>query len=223
MSMVFLAFVSLVAPAHAAPPPTTLNFQGRLMDSTGALLPDGEYNMQFRIFSGPSGGSALWTETRQTTNRVEVTNGLFAVQLGSVTSLDPAVFAATDLYFEITMPTPGTATCDTNGCASWESPMSPRNKLATSAYAFNAATLNGYSHTDFAAASGSTNYIQNTTSPQTANFNITGNGTIGTNLTVSGTMASGVLTVTNGATIGDTLAVTGATTLTSTLDVSGAE
>lgn len=32
-------------------------------------------------------------------------------------------------------------------------------------------------------------YIQNTTSPQTANFNITGNGTIGTNLSVSGNFA----------------------------------
>jgi len=41
----------------------------------------------------------------------------------------------------------------------------------------------------YASASGANgNYIQNTTSPQTANFNITGNGTIGTNATVGGSL-----------------------------------
>jgi hypothetical protein len=38
--------------------------------------------------------------------------------------------------------------------------------------------------------SGSTNYINNTTTQQTANFNISGSGTIGTDLTVSGLTAS---------------------------------
>ena len=125
-------------------------------------------------------GSALWSETRQTSSRVQVTNGLFTVQLGEVTPLPASLFNTTNLYFQITMPTPATATCNTTACASWESPMTPRNKLATSAYAFNAATLNGYSHTDFATATGGTGYIQNTTTPQTADFNITGAGTANT-------------------------------------------
>lgn len=174
-----------------------MNFQGRLLDSSGAIRPDGQYNMQFRIFSVASGGTALWTETRQTTSRVQVTNGLFTVQLGQVTPLPASLFNATDLFFEITMATPATATCTTAGCQTWESPMTPRNKLATSAFAFNAATLNGKSDTDFAAASGSANYIQNGTSPQTANLNITGAGTFGGNLTVSSGSHSTTIRSTN--------------------------
>lgn len=150
-------------------------------------MADGSYNMQFRIYGAASGGTALWTETRETSNRVQVTNGLFSVQLGQVNPLSASLFDATNLYFEITMATPGTATCATASCATWESPMTPRNKLATSAYAFNAAMLNGKTAADFATASGSANYIQNTTSPQTASFNVTGSGAVGTTMTVGST------------------------------------
>lgn len=55
-----------------------MNFQGRLTDSTGAIMPDGLYNMQFRLYTVASGGTATWSETRQTTSRVQVTNGLFS-------------------------------------------------------------------------------------------------------------------------------------------------
>jgi hypothetical protein len=58
--------------------------------------------------------------------------------------------------------------------------MSPRHQLATSAYAYNAETLDGLDSSAFAAATGGSGYIQNTGSPQTANFNITGTGTAAT-------------------------------------------
>ena len=195
----------LAAPASAAP--TTMNFQGRLADTSGNIMPDGLYNMQFRLFTVSTGGTATWTETRETTNRVQVTNGLFSTQLGAVTPITASLFSGNDVYFEITMPTPGTATCGTASCASWESPMTPRQKMATSAYAFqaeNANTLDGLDSTAFAAATGSANYIQNTTSPQTGDFNITGTGTAATlqattldratagTLTIGGTNATGI-------------------------------
>lgn len=55
--------------------PATLNFQARLLNSSGSLVPDGIYNVEFKIFnastsSGSSQGSCtgdancLWTETR---------------------------------------------------------------------------------------------------------------------------------------------------------------
>ena len=172
--------------AEAATPPSTMNFQGRLKNSSDQVVADGLYNMQFRIYDASTGGTLVWSETRQTTSRVQVTNGLFSVQLGQVTPLTASIFNATNLFFEITMATPATANCSTAGCAAWESPMTPRNKLATSAYAFNAATLNGKSDTDFAAASGSANYLHNTTSPQTASFSVSGSGAVGTTLTVGG-------------------------------------
>lgn len=184
ISTIALFVCLLIISPTASATPSTMNFQGRLTSPSGNIVVDGQYNMRFSIYSTSSGGTALWTETRQTTSRVPVTNGLFSVQLGAVNPLVPELFNNTDLYFEITMATPGTATCPTAGCAAWESPMSPRNKLATSAYAFNSARLNGKSDTDFAAASGSSSYIQNTTSPQTANFNVTGNGRVGGTFTL---------------------------------------
>ena len=60
------------------------------------------------------------------------------------------------------------------------------------------------------------NAVLNQTTPQSANFNITGNGTVG------GTTTTGTLAVTNGATVGSTLGVGGNTTVGGTLAVSGA-
>ncbi len=141
--------------------PTTMNFQGRLLDSSGVARPDGLYNMQFRLYTVSSGGTAVWTETRETTNRVQVTGGLFSTRLGAVTPIPASLFASGNLFFEITMATPATATCSTAACAAWEAAMTPRHTLATSAYAMNAETLDGLDSSSFAAASGSTNYIQN--------------------------------------------------------------
>ena len=183
----------------AAPPPNTMNFQGRLTTPSGSVVTDGLYNMQFRVFSSASGGTALWSETRQAASRVQVTNGLFSAQLGEVTPLSASMFSAADLYFEITMATPATANCATAGCAAWESPMTPRSKLATSAYAFNAASLNGQTAGDFAAATGGSGYIQNQSAvAQAASFNINGTGRVGGAFTAAGTSTfTGAMTANN--------------------------
>jgi hypothetical protein len=121
-----------------------MNFQGRLANASGTAMPDGLYNMKFRIFDAASGGTQQWTETRETTNRVQVTNGMFSTQLGDVTGLPVSIFTTQNLYFEIEMPSVATATCSTASCASYtEGPMTPRNKLGSSAYAFNADTIDG--------------------------------------------------------------------------------
>ena len=158
-----------------------MNFQGRLTNASGNPLANGTYNMKFRIMDAPTGGSVLWTEQRanSATTGVTVTNGIFSVQLGDVTALAPSLFnGAGPLYFEVELPTPATATCTGASCEVYtEGAMTPRNKLGSSAYAFNSDTLDGLDSTAFAAATGSANYIQNGSSPQTANFNVTGTGT----------------------------------------------
>lgn len=123
----------------AVAPPTLMNFQGRLTNSAGNVVANGSYNMIFRIYDAASGGTLLWTETRETTDRVTVTNGLFSVKLGEVTPLSASTFSSNStLYFEIQLANPATATCSTAGCATYEAAMTPRSQLATSAYAFNA-------------------------------------------------------------------------------------
>lgn len=124
--------------------PYKLNFQGRLTDNAGNIRPDGLYNMQFKIYDASTAGTLLWSETRETTARVQVTNGLFSTQLGDVTSLPPSIFNnPSPRHFEITLATPATATCSTAACATWESPMTPRQTLASAAYAMNADTIDG--------------------------------------------------------------------------------
>lgn len=132
--------------------PTKINFQGRLTDSSGNIVANGSYNVKFLLYTVSSGGTSVWNETREnngTDTRVVVTNGLFSVQLGDATSIPASLFSSGNLYLEIVMATPATATCSTAGCASWESAMSPRNPLATSAYAFNAETLDGIDSSAF--------------------------------------------------------------------------
>ena len=137
---------SLLAPSASAAQtiPYKMNFQGRLTDTTGQPVANGSYNMKFRIFDASSGGSEQWSETRETTNRITVTNGLFSTQLGDVTPLPVGIFTTQNLYFEIELPTPATATCSTASCASFtEGAMTPRSKLGSSPYAFNADTIDG--------------------------------------------------------------------------------
>jgi len=43
--------------------PETINFQGRLRGSAGQLV-TGTYNMTFRIYDAPSGGTPLWEESQ---------------------------------------------------------------------------------------------------------------------------------------------------------------
>ena len=129
--------------------PTLMNFQGRLTDSAGNIKADGTYNMRFRIYNASTSGTLLWSEDRlvASSQGVTVTNGLFSVQLGSVTSLPASVFTAANTYFEIELPTPATAT---SSSPSWaEGPMS-RSQISTSAYAYNAETLDGLDSSTFA-------------------------------------------------------------------------
>lgn len=213
ISLLLVCFAFFSNSATAAIP-STMNFQGRLTDSTGTIMPDGLYNMQFKLYDASSAGTLLWSETRQMNGsdyRVQVTNGLFSTQLGQQTALPASIFTNTNIYFEITMANPATATCNTTACQTWESPMTARQKLATSAYAFNSDTLDGLDSTAFATATGSANYIQNTTTPQTANFSITGTGRVDTVLqapsiqrNTNGTLLVGTTATTTGLTLGST-------------------
>jgi hypothetical protein len=128
--------------------PYMVNFQGRLTDTTGVAMPDGQYNVKFRLYDAASGGTVLWSEDRTMTTtdtRITLTNGLFSVQLGTVSALSPTLFnSSSPRYLEVELPTPASAACATNGCAVFtEGPMTPRNVLSSAAYAFNSDTLDG--------------------------------------------------------------------------------
>jgi hypothetical protein len=60
--------------------PTTISFQGKVVNSNGTNVTDGNYTFVFKLYNVATGGTALWTETDTT---VAVTSGVFQVNLGA--------------------------------------------------------------------------------------------------------------------------------------------
>ena len=63
--------------------PQTINYQGVLKDASGNIVTNGDYNLTFKLYETETGGSPLWTETKL----LNVVNGIFSTQLGSVTPI----------------------------------------------------------------------------------------------------------------------------------------
>lgn len=169
-----------VPAAHAAQTtPYKMTFQGRLTDKAGNVLPNGLYNIKFRLMSASSGGTNLWQADRVYTgsgtgdHRVQVTNGLFSVQLGDTATgvgdpaLSPNLFNTQTnaaVYLEIELPTPATATCATVSCASFtELAMTPRQLLAATPYAMNADMIDGIDGASLAQLTASQSFTGNKT------------------------------------------------------------
>jgi hypothetical protein len=83
-----LAILSvLLAGSALAQVPQTMSYQGVLTDNLGAVVPDGFYDLTFRVYNVPVAGSALWTEAHTGVNHVQVSKGGFSVILGSLSAL----------------------------------------------------------------------------------------------------------------------------------------
>jgi len=67
----------------------TFSIQGVLRDPLGRTVEDGNYNLVFRIYEVDAGGSSIWEESQ---GSVIVSNGVFGVELGIVSSLDEVPF-----------------------------------------------------------------------------------------------------------------------------------
>ena len=130
-----------------------LNYQARLLDNTGAVVSDGTYNIEFKIYqdgtgcvsggSSPCGGTLKWTETRTNANKVTVKNGYFSVQLGSVTAFGASVDWNQDALW-LSVNIGGIAVSPT-----WDGEMTPFRRLSATPYALNAKQLGGLSASQF--------------------------------------------------------------------------
>ncbi len=176
------------SPTATAANPTTMSFQGKVVNANGTNVTDGTYSFLFKFYTVGSGGSAVWTETQSS---VTVTAGVFQVNLGSSCSFfvanacnnnTPIDFNANpNLYLGITF----------NSDPAGE--MNPRVQLQSVPFAYqadNASKLGGLA---------ASNYVQLSPGIQQSGF-ITVNG--------SGTFGNGLAVTTGGASIGGTLAVT---------------
>jgi trimeric autotransporter adhesin len=137
----FLFVLIMCGGARALPVSAAINqqidFYGTLQNESGVNL-TGTYDIVFRYYDAPSGGTLLGTDTHTVANgnAVDVRNGKFAVVLGSGTgnSLAGIDFNSPTIYVGLTIGS--------------DSEMVPRERLAAAPYAFNADELDGYQATD---------------------------------------------------------------------------
>jgi hypothetical protein len=161
----FVVIAGVVSNNHPAAAATginaQMNFQGRLLNAQGATVPDGFYNVQFKIYqdgdgqsvgdtTGSPAGTLKWTETYLNNNSqgVLVKNGFLSVQLGSITSLSSINFNQDTLW--LSMNIAGTnATCASFAACSPDGEMTPMKRLSANAYAINSQQLGGLSSSQF--------------------------------------------------------------------------
>ncbi|MBI2419226.1 MAG: hypothetical protein HYV28_15260 [Ignavibacteriales bacterium] len=187
--------------------PSTLSMQGVLRDATGAAVADGNYAMTFKIYSTPTGGVSLWSETQ---SAVMVQNGVYNAQLGSVTPFGSLAF---NQQYWI-------------GITTGNIEMSPRVTLTAAPYAMGfrgssnvfggsgnvgigtlepatKLTVSGGVQADTLTSNGNINGV----TLNSTTINNTGNSTIGGNQTVTGTGTFGNATISGNATINGTATI----------------
>ncbi len=98
--------------------PHMINYQGMLTDDVGTPL-DGTYILSFKIYGSESGDDSLWWEHH---TGVTVSDGLFSVMLGSISSLSYSVFNDTIRYLGISV--------------DYGTELTPRTRLVSVPYAY---------------------------------------------------------------------------------------
>lgn len=148
---------------------SVFTYQGKLND--GGVAANGSYDMQFRLFDAVSAGNQVGSTL--TISNVQATAGIFS------TSLDFSAVAfssGAERFLEISISPAGQNNFTV---------LAPRQRLTSAPYsiqAANAANLGGVAANQYVLTNDprldGSNYIQNTTAPQTGvNFNIGGTGT----------------------------------------------
>ncbi len=122
--LVALALIASLVSAAGADVPELLSYQGVLTDGAGVALPDGPYNVTFRLYDVEVGGSAIWSEA----HLVTVSKGIFSANLGWTQVLSALDF---DLPYYLGVSVEGGAE------------LAPRTLLTDAAYAMNARMVKG--------------------------------------------------------------------------------
>lgn len=167
---VTIAIFALLTCAYVSPSPASaaaginrqINFQGRLLNSNGATVPDGFYNIQFKIYqdgdglsvgntTGSPAGTLMWTESHLNANSqgVTVKNGFLSVQLGSINAFANQIDWNQDTIW-LSMNIGNTnASCTPFSSCSPDGEMVPMKRMTATPYALNSGLLNGLTSSNF--------------------------------------------------------------------------
>ncbi len=139
-----------------------LNFQGRLYNAQGATVPDGYYNIQFKIYQDGDGQTAgnttgspvgvlKWTEDHLNNNSqgIQIKNGFLSVDLGSITAFGSSIdWNQSTLYLSVNIAGTG-ATCTPFASCSPDGEMIPMKRLSSTPYSLNSGMLGGLASSQF--------------------------------------------------------------------------
>jgi hypothetical protein len=203
------ALFAASAPAQAAAGINQeMNFQGRLLNNQGAIVPDGYYNIEFKIYqdgdglstgdsTGSPAGTLLWTEDYVDNNAnagVQVVNGYMSVQLGSICAFGGGScqghtnagvnWNSDTLWLSMNIAGSNNACTSFNGAScTADGEMTPMKRLSANAYAMNA--LSSINSQELGGVS-SGNFVQFATN--TLQTNSTTNNSIYINNTSTGNL-----------------------------------
>lgn len=169
--LAFCACLALASALCEAVIPQTINYQGNLTTAAGTPV-SGPVMMTFRIYNAATGGSAIYAETQPS---VGVANGSFNAVIGAVTPL--ALAFDVPYWLSVAINT--------------DAEMSPRQPMASSAYAFRAAMLDSTATISGAQVSGSVASADFASSANIATQAMQAYGLLGG---LSGSQVSGALT-----------------------------
>jgi hypothetical protein len=165
--------IYLISTSAAWGQTSVFTYQGKLND--GVSPANGSYDVQFKLFDTATVGTGAQQGVTIKNPSVVVSSGVFAVQL----DFGSAVFSGPPRYLEIAVRAAGSPNAYTV--------LGPRSQVSSAPYSLrslNSSVADTLSSACVGCVSGtqigggSSNYIQNTTSPQAAsNFNISGTGT----------------------------------------------
>lgn len=154
---VFASVFQPATPVSALTNPT-VNFQGRLLNAQGAVVPDGFYNIQFKIYQdgtgtavGNPGGTLKWTEnwTNAAGKGVTVKNGYMSVELGTVNPFGTQVdWNQSTLWLSMNIGNTNASCTPITSCA-LDGEMVPMKRLSSSPYAMNSNALGGMTAAQF--------------------------------------------------------------------------
>lgn len=113
-----------------------INFQGKVVNTDGTNVTDGNYDFVFKVYDALGAGTSLWTEAWNSgTTQVSVVNGIFTVDLGTYATFPPTVDFNTDnLYLTLSF--------------DGDTEMTPRMQMAAVPYAMNAEKVGGLTVTN---------------------------------------------------------------------------
>ncbi len=144
------ALVSAILLGQAnTPAPRVLPYQGRLLGADGTPQ-TGSVRLTFRIYATALGGTPIWSEAQST----QLTNGFYAVFLGSISTFPEALFDGHDRWLGVSVE---------------DGPeLTPRQQIASVAYAITATNAYRAAQADKAASADTAGYATTAGTASTA-------------------------------------------------------